>query len=133
MTKSIKVHHDGTPAPLNAVFVFGSNLRGHHGAGAARHAMDHLGYPYGQHEGIGGHGRAYAIPTKDEGIETLPIALIQPFVERFAHFTLINPQMEFFVTRVGCVLAGHRDEDMARLFRECGPNCSFAHEWLPFL
>jgi len=133
LRKPIRLHHDGNPAPAGAVFVFGSNLRGWHGGGAAKHANLSLNYPMGLFEGINDSHTAYGIPTKTGDLETLPIVEISPFVERFVTYSRQNPETSFFVTRVGCVLAGHRDEDMARLFRECGPNCSFAYEWERFL
>jgi hypothetical protein len=124
-------HKDGTMAPPQHVFVFGSNLSGIHGAGAAKYANQVLKYPWGIFEGL--TNGAYGIPTKDADIGFMELEKIRPFVERFCDHTHRNPQNRYFVTRVGCVLAGHEDRHMAALFREAAANCSFAEEWRPYL
>jgi len=74
-----------SPASTDAVFVFGSNLAGRHGKGAALYARQRRGAIYGQGEGLLGlQGRSYAIPTKDAMIRTLPLAAIASHVARFA-------------------------------------------------
>lgn len=93
----------------NEVFVFGSNLEGHHGGGAARTALKLFGAIYGQ--GVGLQGQSYAIPTMQGGIET-----IQPYVEDFVQFAEKNQHLFFYVTRIGCGIAGFRDEEIAPLF-----------------
>ena len=93
------------------VFVFGSNLGGFHGGGAARAAMDKFGAVWGQ--GIGLQGQSYAIPTMQGGVET-----IKPYVDQFIEFALSRPDLFFYVTRIGCGIAGFVDEDIAPLFRE---------------
>jgi hypothetical protein len=93
----------------NEVFVFGSNLGGHHGGGAARVALNKFGAIYGQ--GVGLQGQSYAIPTMQGGVET-----IQPYVDDFIKFAENNQQLFFFVTRIGCGIAGFSDEQIAPLF-----------------
>ena len=94
----------------NEIFVFGSNLAGAHGGGAARAAMNKFGAVWGQ--GVGLQGRSYAIPTMQGGVET-----IAPYVDEFIAFARANRQLTFLVTRIGCGIAGFRDEDIAPLFR----------------
>jgi hypothetical protein len=112
------------------IFVFGSNLAGIHGAGAAAYAVKHYGARYG--EGIGRTGHSYALPTKDEEIRTLPIERIKEYVEGFINHAKVNPEDAFFVTRVGCGLAGYKDEEIAPLFKEASDNCLFDSVWKPF-
>lgn len=95
----------------NEVFVFGSNLKGYHGGGAARVAMNKFGAEWGN--GVGLQGQSYAIPTMQGGVET-----IQPYVDEFIAFAKQHMQFTFFVTRIGCGIAGFRDEDIAPLFVE---------------
>lgn len=107
--------HEFTPIRIDdlqadEVFVFGSNLHGHHGAGAARIAMEKFGAIYGQ--GVGLHGQSYAIPTMQGGVET-----IAPYVDEFISFAKKNPQKFFYVTRIGCGIAGFKDEQIAPLFK----------------
>lgn len=126
----MKFHKDGTQPDSTQVFVFGSNLAGIHGAGAAKAA---LRYGARMGHGIGLVGMTYAIPTKDHDINTLPIETIKPYIQRFVKMTLEYPQVEFFVTRVGCGLAGYKDSQIAPLFKGCGPNCSFPLEWRDYI
>lgn len=81
------------------IFVFGSNLAGIHGRGAARHAMKHYGAVWGK--GIGHFGNSYAIPTKDENIKTLPLERIKEYVDDFVLWARNHPRMKFYLTRVG--------------------------------
>ena len=91
------------------VFVFGSNLAGSHGGGAAYVAWRKFGAVMGQ--GVGLQGQSYAIPTMQGGVET-----IKPYVEEFWLFALQHPELKFLVTRIGCGIAGFRDEEIAPLF-----------------
>ena len=93
------------------VFVFGSNLSGRHGGGAARAALNKFGAVYGQ--GVGLQGQSYAIPTMQGGVET-----IAPYVDDFIDFAKRHNDKFFYVTRIGCGIAGFRDEDIAPLFKE---------------
>ena len=91
------------------VFVFGSNTAGHHDGGAARLARERFGAIYGQAEGL--HGQSYAIPTVGVSLPELRAA-----VRRFIDFADANPEMTFLVTRIGCGIAGYRDEEIAPMF-----------------
>ena len=93
------------------VFVFGSNLHGYHGGGAAAAAMRHFGAVWGQ--GVGLQGQSYAIPTMQGGPET-----IQPYVDEFIDFAKAHPELRFLVTRIGCGIAGFDAEDIAPLFQQ---------------
>lgn len=99
-----------TLAP-NEVFVFGSNLRGWHQGGAAKHAQRYFGAIWGQ--GVGLQGQSYAIPTMQGGVDT-----IKPYVDDFIAFAQEHPELRFLVTRIGCGIAGFKDEDIAPLFIE---------------
>ena len=91
------------------VFVFGSNLAGHHAGGAARAARLRFGAIMG--EGVGLQGQSYAIPTMQGGVET-----IKPYVDEFTRFAEQHDELFFYVTRIGCGIAGFKDEDIAPLF-----------------
>ncbi len=93
------------------VFVFGSNLQGIHAGGAARIAHQKFGAIMGQGEGL--QGRSYAIPTMQGGIDT-----IKPYVDRFIDFARECDQNTFYVTRIGCGIAGFTDEEIAPLFND---------------
>ena len=93
------------------VFVFGSNLSGMHGGGAAAAAHRCFGAVWGQ--GVGLQGQSYAIPTMQGGTET-----IKPYVDEFIEFAKSHPELRFLVTKIGCGIAGFREEDIAPLFRE---------------
>ena len=96
------------------IFVFGSNLSGRHGKGAAKTALG-WGAKWGQATGL--QGRTYGIPTKDASIRrTLTIIEIKPFVDEFIEFSKNNPNLTFLVTEIGCGLAGHKQKDIAPLF-----------------
>lgn len=95
----------------NEVFVFGSNLDGLHGGGAAAAAVRYFGAIWGQ--GVGMQGQSYAIPTMQGGVET-----IKPYVDEFIEFARNHPELTFYVTRIGCGIAGFTDEQIAPLFKE---------------
>ena len=98
----VKVLKDGE------IFVFGSNCHGAHMGGAARVAMERFGAEWGVGEGL--QGRSYAIPTM-EGLENFEAA-----VKRFAAFAKRHPELKFFVTAVGCGIAGYAPEQVAPFF-----------------
>ena len=105
-----------TPSALShlspdEVFVFGSNLQGYHGGGAARAAVKKFGAVWGQ--GVGLQGQSYAIPTMQGGVAT-----IKPYVDQFIAFAREHGELFFYVTRIGCGIAGFRDCDIAPLFKE---------------
>jgi len=93
----------------NEIFVFGSNLKGMHGGGAAYIAYRKFGAIMGQ--GVGLQGQSYAIPTMQGGVET-----IRPYVDEFIEFARQHPELTFLVTRIGCGIAGFTDEEIAPLF-----------------
>lgn len=93
------------------IFVFGSNLQGMHCGGAARVAHDKFGAVMGQ--GVGLQGQSYAIPTMQGGVDT-----IKPYVDAFIEFAREWDQNTFYVTRIGCGIAGFTDEEIAPLFDE---------------
>lgn len=113
------------------IFVFGSNLAGRHGKGAALYARQHHGAIYGQ--GVGLQGTSYAIPTKDASIRTLPLSTINTYVKEFLAFAAQNPHLNFNVTRIGCGLAGYTDAQIAPMFVESPPNCNLPVEFLHVL
>ena len=95
----------------NEIFVFGSNLAGFHGGGAASVAYRKFGAIWGQ--GVGLQGQSYAIPTMQGGVDT-----IRPYVDEFIVFAKQHPELTFLVTRIGCGIAGFDDADIAPLFKE---------------
>jgi hypothetical protein len=96
------------------IFVFGSNMSGRHGKGAAKTAMK-WGAKYGQAAGL--QGRTYGIPTVNASISNkLPFEKINGFVEEFMMFAHSHPEMTFLVTEIGCGLAGHDHKSIAPLF-----------------
>jgi O-acetyl-ADP-ribose deacetylase (regulator of RNase III) len=99
-----------TLAP-NEVFVFGSNLSGAHGGGAALLAVRRFGAVWGQ--GVGMQGQSYAIPTMHGGPEA-----IKPYVDDFIEYAKAHPELLFLVTRIGCGIAGFSEEEIAPLFAE---------------
>lgn len=93
------------------VFVFGSNLQGMHGGGAARVAYKKFGAVWGK--GVGLYGQSYAIPTMQGGVNT-----IKPYVDDFISFAKSHPELVFYVTRIGCGIAGFKDKEIAPLFKD---------------
>lgn len=112
---------------MTDIFVFGSNLAGRHGAGAAKWAVRHHGAIYGQ--GIGLQGQSYGIPTKDECLYTLTIDTIWRHVEDFKTFARSRPDLTFYVTPIGCGLAGYKREQIRPMFADMSANCRFAETW----
>lgn len=105
----------------NEIFVFGSNLQGYHGGGAARLAMNKWGAVWGQ--GTGLQGQTYAIPTMQGGTET-----IRPYIDQFIKFAQNDPERTFLVTEIGCGIAGFRPADIAPLFKSA---INIPNIWLP--
>jgi len=95
----------------NEIFVFGSNLKGMHGGGAAYTAYRKFGAIMGQ--GVGLQGQSYAIPTMQGGVET-----IKPYVDEFIQFAKDHPEKRFLVTRIGCGIAGFTDKEISPLFKQ---------------
>ena len=103
------------------IFVFGSNLAGMHGGGAARAAVRHFGAIMGQ--GVGLQGRSYGIPTMQGGVDT-----IKPYVDEFITFAKAHKELTFLVTRIGCGIAGFKPADIAPLFKDA---VDVENIWLP--
>lgn len=132
-TKSITPGNIQFLAP-HQVFVFGSNLAGHHMGGAAKLAHHKFGAVWGV--GDGPAGRTYAIPTMHGGLN-----MIQPYVRKFVNYAIAHPEQQFLLTRVGCGIAGFSDGEMASLFNGGFgypsiyhvPNITVPQEWIPYL
>lgn len=133
-----RFHKDGSrlPAEPEWVFVFGSNLDGRHGKGAALAARNEYGAKYGVAKGL--QGRSYAIPTKGHQIASadkrivfaeLGLAEIWGNVQVFLEDARAMPERMFMVTRIACGLAGRPDALIAPMFLKAPGNCSFAEEW----
>ena len=105
----------------NEIFVFGSNLQGMHGGGAARIAYQKFGAVMGQ--GVGLQGRSYGIPTMHGGLEA-----IKPYVDEFIAFSKQHSELTFLVTLIGCGIAGFTAEEMAPLFKDAA---EVSNIWLP--
>jgi len=114
-------------AEIKSVFVFGSNLAGRHGKGAALYARQEHGAIYGVGKGL--QGNSYAIPTKDENLKTLPLSEIKQYVKEFIIFAEEHPNLTFNVTRIGCGLAGYKDENIAPMFKNSPRNCNLPEGW----
>jgi hypothetical protein len=132
-------HKDGSLPENGEILVFGSNLQGRHGLGAAKVAVDKYGAVYGQYSGI--MGCSYAIPAKypleplnkKSKLGVLPVDKIAEYIENFKRYARENHNKVFFVTRIGCGLAGYPDNLIARLFRDSPINCNFADQWQAYL
>lgn len=110
------------------IFVFGSNLAGKHGKGAALYTARSFGAVYGNPSGL--QGSSYAIPTKDSNLKTLPINVIQKHVEEFLDFANSHRERKFFVTAVGTGLAGLSHEVMSKMFTTAGDNVRLPPQWV---
>ena len=129
----MQFHKDGTLPKNGEIFVFGSNLAGRHGKGAANVAYHNFGAKMGK--GWGLCGSSYAFPTKNENIITMDLFSINAYVEPFRETVELMHDQDFFVTRVGCGLAGYKDSDIAPLFKPLTKysNISFAEQWKEYL
>lgn len=113
------------------IFVFGSNLAGRHGRGAANFALKNHGAIYGQ--GWGLQGNSFAIPTKDANIKTLPLGYIRSYVEAFKEFAETHPELTFQLTPIGCGLAGYKYEEIGPMFKNSPPNVVIPVEFEPYV
>ena len=112
------------------IFVFGSNLSGYHGAGAAKIAYEQHGAVWGVGEGL--TGNSYALPTKDLRLVEMPLRDIREHIQTFVEFAWTHDDLEFQVTRVACGLAGFKDKEIAPLFINSPKNCFFDDKWRPY-
>jgi hypothetical protein len=110
------------------VFVFGSNLAGRHGKGAALWALQHRGAVYGVGEGR--MGNSYAIPTKDGSLRTLALDEIRRHVRNFLVYAETHQNEEFQLTPIGCGLAGYSPADIAPMFVDAPANVKRPVEFL---
>ena len=113
------------------IFVFGSNLAGRHGKGAALTARQRYGAIRGRGEGL--QGRSYAIPTKDHRLNSLPLSEIRKHVIRFLIFAYDHPELEFQITPIGCGLAGYKPAQIAPFFQDAPDNCVLPCSFLQVL
>lgn len=111
----------------NQIFVFGSNLAGIHGAGAA--ALAHKKFGAEMRIGVGITGQCYAIPTKDHFIKTMALGQIRPYATAFLKYAARHPEKEFLVTKIGCGLAGYTSTDIAPMFVGAGTNVILPEEF----
>ena len=109
------------------IFVFGSNLAGRHGKGAALYALKRHGAMYGR--GWGRQGNSYAIPTKDMSLQTLPLETIREHALQFCAYAREHHHERFEVTRIGCGLAGYSDAQIAPFFANAPANCVLPEGW----
>jgi hypothetical protein len=109
------------------IFVFGSNLAGRHGKGSALCAKQKWGAKYGV--GVGPTGRAYAIPTKDRNLNVLPLKAIKRHVDDFIIYAHQHPEEEFQIVKIGCGLAGYKEQDIAPMFIGAPINCHLPKGW----
>lgn len=114
----------------NEIFVFGSNLAGVHGRGAAKDAL-RFGAVHGF--GEGGVNQTYAIPTKGRKLEVLSLYRIGCAVDRFKRAAAASPHYTYLVTPIGCGLAGYKPKEIAPMFRHSPPNVVLPACFLPYL
>lgn len=101
---------------LNEVFVFGSNTAGRHGRGAALIAFQKFGAVQGKGEGL--YGKSYALPTLDGNLKQRTYRELSGSVSRFLRYCDRHPELTFYLTKVGCGLAGYPEWFMRGLFVE---------------
>lgn len=111
----------------NWVFVFGSNAAGRHGKGAASHAVKWHGAHHGIGKGMQPGGRSWALPTKDENLNTLPLFRIQEHIADLFDEARANPGLHYQLTRIGTGLAGYSDEEVLETIKGVGPTPDNVH------
>ena len=114
-----------------SIFVFGSNLAGRHGKGAALTARQKHGAVYGN--GVGRQNNSYAIPTKNADLRPLPLDVVAYYVDEFIQYAKVHPELDFRITNIGCGLAGNRPHEIAVMFNDAPANCMFEPQWLEWL
>ena len=115
MKKRIFTPENITNLKDNEIFVFGSNLNGNHSGGAAKLALDKFGAIQGQAEGR--QGQSYAIPTLNENMKQMPLTQIDSYIREFASYASKNMNIIFYVTKIGCGIAGFQIAEIALLFK----------------
>ncbi|USE84229.1 A1S_2505 family phage non-structural protein [Acinetobacter tibetensis] len=127
-------YHDETivkSLPEDTVFVFGSNMAGTHAGGAAKIALLHFGAMKGA--GRGWAGQSYAIPTMNEHLQQMPLSQIQHYIDDFKIYTQHHPKTKYFITSVGCGVAGYKVEEIAPMFKGISHNVIFPASFRPFV
>lgn len=114
----------------NQIFVFGSNLAGKHNGGGARIALEKFGAIYGQ--ALGSQGQSYAIPTLGFNFEKISITEIRYYIDLFFNYAYNHPQFEFFVTKIGCGIAGYEISEIAPLLLNPFKNIVLPKEFVEF-
>lgn len=128
----ILTHVDGELPKNGEIFVFGSNLAGIHGAGAAKVALNKFGAKLKVESGL--IGQSYAIPTKDKFLQPLSLYIIKSYVDLFKNFVKENKDKTFFLTRIGCGLAGYNNEEIAPMFKDIKyENVNWPEVWVKIL
>lgn len=113
------------------IFVFGSNLAGRHGKGAAKYALENHGAVYGK--GVGRRGNSYAIPTKDKNLKVLSLGQIESHLNIFFNYARNGaPHEDFMLTPIGTGYAGYSKKEIAKLLYdlEVPPNVYLSREWI---
>lgn len=128
-----RIYHNGT-SDVSQVFVFGSNLMGDHAGGAARFALDFRGARMTQGQGFASRWdtqmvMSYALPTMAQLGVVLTLEGVRAAVTLFKVFAYVNENLTFFVTPVGCGIAGFKHEDIAPMFADAPLNCLLPKEW----
>ena len=127
-------YHDETivkSLPEDTVCVFGSNMAGTHAGGAAKIALLHFGAMKGA--GRGWAGQSYAIPTMNEHLQQMPLSQIQHYIDDFKIYTKNHPKMTYFLTSIGCGIAGYKVEEIAPMFKGISHNVIFPASFRPFV
>ena len=120
-----------TELPEDTVFVFGSNLAGTHDSGAARVAAQHFAAVKGV--GRGWAGQSFAIPTLNEHLQQMPLSQIEHYVDDFKIYAKKHPKMKYFLTALGCGIAGYKVSEIAPLFKGIHSNVIFPESFRPIL
>lgn len=117
--------------PENTVFVFGSDMAGQHADGAAKTAVEHFGALNGV--GRGWSGQSYAIPTMNEHLQQMPLSQIQHYINHFKIYTKNHSKIQYFVTSLGCGIAGYKIEEIAPMFKGISRNVILPQSFRPFV
>lgn len=115
----------------HTIFVFGSNMTGQHADGAAKTALEHFGAMKGV--GRGWSGQSYAIPTMNEHLQQMPLSQIQHYIDDFKIYTKNHPRNQYFITALGCGIAGYKVEEIAPMFKGISHNVILPHSFRPFV
>lgn len=127
-------YHDETiikNLPDDTIFVFGSNMAGTHAGGAAKIALQHFGAMHGV--GRGWSGQSFAIPTMNEHLQQMPLSQIEHYIHDFKLYVKNHPKSKFFITAVGCGVAGYKIEEIAPMFKGIAHHVIFPASFRPFV